>query len=222
MATMSSDHNEYNHDDLLDFLMSASYQLKGLLDLRHQPQQASLLNEEQKFYLNSKVFYENLTNNVTTNFNGSRLSNQLFSSLNCMQESCWSSSQQQYHCETSQIAAGFVSSDAVLEPQHHQREVYSSSNNNSNNSTNYETHHYVPSTSTNFVDLTQYSAKPPQRQDTGYAWREVNASVPSSSNNTTTTATTNAAAIVVMPPPSLQEYQPECAYCCWLAKGFVD
>lgn len=68
------------------------------------------------------------------------------------------------------------------------------------NQVGYATHNNVPSSaSTNFVNITQYSAKPSQRQDTGYAYRDETALVQPATNI-----------------PS-QEYQPECAYCNWLA-----
>lgn len=63
--------------------------------------------------------------------------------------------------------------------------------------------HYVPSASTNFVESTQYSAKPSQRQDTGYVYRDE----------------------LSLPPDHAmpaQEYQPECAYCCWLATTTIN
>lgn len=59
-------------------------------------------------------------------------------------------------------------------------------------------HHYVPPSSTNFVNISQYSAKPSQRQVTGYAYCGENPIVESA---------------VPQPP----DYQSECAYCCWLA-----
>lgn len=212
LAAMSSD---YADRDLLGFLVDVSQELKSLLDFR----QSGLLmsREEQRLYLNSKAFYKNLANNVATDSDGLRLPHELLTNINnnLVQDSCSPTS---YHlqypiCETSELGSSaerVVDSNAsVFELQ---QEAYQSSS-----GSNYATHCYVPSTSTNFVDLTQYSAKPPQRQDTGYAWREVTPFVPTS---TTTTTTTNAAVVVMPPPP--QEYQPECAYCCWLAKGFVD
>lgn len=64
----------------------------------------------------------------------------------------------------------------------------------------YAAHFLPPSSTNNYTNVTQYSAKQVQRQDTGYVYPDESIQFPPT----------------IMAPPQ-QEFQPECAYCCWLA-----
>lgn len=67
--------------------------------------------------------------------------------------------------------------------------------------------------SNNFVNFSQYSAKPSQRQDTGYASRDEYSPLIVSQHQ----ATNN-----LMPNNQHQDYQqPECAYCSWLESNLT-
>lgn len=161
--------------DLLEFLIDVSHQLEGFLRVQREVDES----EAENFHLGAKAIQQHPADSSgsSNDFYPSQTSTANSTALEIPQAGGHSQLSWDYY-NHSELQARVAPVSA--------------------NQVGYATHYYVPSASTNFVNTTQYSAKPSQRQDTGYVYRD-ETSLPLDH---------------VMPA---QEYQPECAYCCWLA-----
>lgn len=164
--------------DLLEFLIDVSHQLEGFLRVQQEVDESELDN----FYLGARAIQQHPAGSSGGSSNDF-----------CSSQTLTASNTASTTLEISQAGYPQFSWDYYNYTELQARVAPVSAN-----QVGYATHYYVPSASTNFVNTTQYSAKPSQRQDTGYVYRD-ETSLPLDH---------------VMPA---QEYQPECAYCCWLA-----